>query len=150
MFQKVKARLTNAVENAVSPSREHISGIRADMDARLRGLRADRDATLQATLEEDFARVCAAWGIPPRDGLANAIRLLRLRMAVFCVPVALAAVLFYQRNEGGAISLAASALLLLCACVGLLTTCWRLTVLRSRRFVPFRRWLLSALFVRLF
>ena len=143
MFQKVKSRLTNAVENAVSPSRENISGIQADMDARLRGLRADRDATLQAALEEDFARVCAAWGIPP-DGLANAIRLLRLRLAVFCVPVMLAAVLFYQRNEGGAISLAASALLLLCACVGLLTTCWRLTVLCSRHFVPFRRWLLSA------
>ena len=149
MFQKIKSRLTGAVENAVSPSRENISGIRADMDARLRGLRADRDTTLQAALEEDFARVCTAWGIPP-DGLANAIRLLRLRMVVFCVPIILAAKLVYQSDEGGAISLAASALLLICACVGLLTTCWRLTVLRFRHFVPFRRWLLSALFVRLF
>ena len=149
MFQKIKSRLTGAVENTVSPSREHISGIRADMDARLRGLRADRDTTLQAALEEDFARVCTAWGIPP-DGLANAIRLLRLRMVVFCVPIILAAKLVYQSDEGGAISLAASALLLICACVGLLTTCWRLTVLRFRHFVPFRRWLLSALFVRLF
>ena len=82
-------------------------------------------------------------GFPP-DGLANAIRLLRLRMVVFCVPIILAAKLVYQSDEGGAISLAASALLLICACVGLLTTCWRLTVLRFRHFVPFRRWLLSA------
>ena len=149
MFQKIKTRLTNAVGDAVSPSREHISGIRADMEARLRGFRADREEHLQAPLEEDFTRVCAAWGIPP-DGLANAIRLLRLRLVVFCVPIMLAAKLVYQSDEGGAIPLASGALLLICACVGLLITCWRLTVLRFRHFVPFRRWLLSALFVRLF
>lgn len=139
MFQKAKERL----EEAVSPSREHISGIRADMDARLRALKTDRAEHLQETLETDFHFVLTAWGIFSTDELPNAIRDLRLRLAVFGIPVLLACVLFYQGFDGGAMLFVASFLCLVVSLTGLLTTCWRLHVLKHRHFLPFRRWLFT-------
>lgn len=138
MFQKAKKRLAKAI----FPSRDHISGIRSDMNARFRKLKTDRSEKLQEALEADFNFVLLSWGISIQE-IPSAIRDLRLRLAVFSIPIFLACVLFYQGLDGGAMLFVASLPCLAVGLTGLLTTCWRLHVLRHRRFLPFHRWLFA-------
>ena len=100
--------------DAASLSGRHVAGLRGDFRSRLAAFRLHRSADEQQKLAEDFRHVLAAWGIADADipGVISALRLLSL--ACVAPPCLL----------------------------GMVTTLWRISILRHRRFTPLCRWLL--------
>jgi hypothetical protein len=140
MFNGIK----NGIASRLSPTREHLSTLREDLRNRLRGFRRDRSASRQQAMEEDFIRVLAAWGIEKEEDIPGILRELRLRCLIFTLSVVFAAIavaLTRSRATMLALILIASPSLL-----GILTTLWRMSILRQRAFRPFARWLLTGLF----
>jgi hypothetical protein len=140
MFNGIK----NGIASRLSPTGEHLSALRADLNDRLRGFGRNREHALQKELEEDFARVLEAWGIQDEAGLPGIIRDLRLRCLILALPAicaAFAAVLAQSR----AVMLTLFLIALPCL-LGILTAFWRMSVLRRRAFTPFVRWLLTGFF----
>ena len=137
MFRRIKDNLVSRV----SPTGQHLSGLRADLRSRLGHFRRHRSAPEQAMLTEDFSRVLTAWGIDDAAAIPGIITVLRLRLLVFAVPVAvcLIAALLLQSPS----SCLALAFVTLPCLLGILTTSWRIAVLKNRRFLPLSRWLLS-------
>jgi hypothetical protein len=138
MFQKIK----NDVAARISPTREHLSALNGDIRGRLRGFRSGRSAVLQKGLEDDFALVLEAWGIEGTDEIPGVLRDLRLRCLILLVPPAVAAlVAAVSRSPATVLTLA----LLTPPCLfGVVTTCWRIAVLKQRAFTPLLFWLTGA------
>lgn len=137
MFKRIK----NNIVSRVSPTGQHLSGLRADLRSRLGFFRRHRSVSEQHTLTEDFSRVLMAWGIDDAAAIPGVVRVLRLRFMVFAVPVivCLTAALLLQSFA----SVLALAFVALPCLVGIVTTAWRISVLKKRRFLPLSRWLLS-------
>ena len=90
----------------------------------------------------DFTQVLSAWGITSQGEIQEAIRALQWRILIFALPVVL-----------GSLVAAVVQTLLTCftlllvgvpCLLGILTSYWRMCVLKNRRFLPFWSWLLSA------
>lgn len=148
MFKKARARIRTGINNAFHPSLEHLSGLNDDLRYRLSWLKARRSPELQRELEEDFSRVLAAWGIAGEREIPIALRMLRLRTIVFCIPVVLGGLIFCVWSASGntLLALASGLPFLAVGLLGCLTTVWRMSVLVDRRFEPFSRWLCPFLF----
>ena len=88
-----------------------------------------------------FSLLLAAWGIADDADIPGVIRVLRLRVPLFIAPVVLCALAaIWQRTM---LSVIALCLVSLPCLLGILTTLWRISLLRNRRFLPFGRWLLQ-------
>ena len=127
--------------DTASQSGEHLAELRKAFRFRLDAFRHHRSASEQQELTEDFSRVLMAWGIADAE-IPGVIRLLRLRLLIFAVPL-LACVLAAAWQQ----SLAASLVLCLVTppcLLGLVTTAWRISILQNRRFLPLCRWLLCS------
>lgn len=125
--------------DAASLSGRHVAGLRGDFRSRLAAFRLHRSADEQQKLAEDFRHVLAAWGIADAD-IPGVISALRLRLAIFTVPVAICmTAVFLLRDSASFLSLACIAPPCL---LGMVTTLWRISILRHRRFTPLCRWLL--------
>lgn len=148
MFKKTRARIRTGIHNAFHPSVEHLSGLNDDLRYRLSWLKARRSPELQRELEEDFSRVLSAWGIAGEREIPTALRMLRLRVFVFCLPLALGGLILGMLTLfGNAFFALASGLpFLAVGLLGCLTTVWRMSVLVDRQFTPFSRWLCPFLF----
>jgi hypothetical protein len=138
MFQK----MTNGVAARISPTREHLSALNGDLQGRLRGFRSGRNAAQQKELEDNFALVLEAWGIEGEAEIPGVLRDLRLRRLILLVPPAVAAlVAAVSRSTVSVLTLA----LLTPPCLfGVVTTCWRIAVLKNRAFTPLLFWLAGA------
>jgi hypothetical protein len=137
MFDKLKTSVTTRF----APTREHLSGLKADLRDRLRGFRSNRSPALQKSMEEDFVRLLDAWGIFDERAIPGVLRDMRLRCLLLALPViaAICAAVI-------AISTLNFLILALVAppCVfGITATLWRMSILRRRAFVPFGRWLIG-------
>ena len=137
MFRRIK----NNLVSRVSPTGQHLSGLRADLRSRLGHFRRSRSATEQTPLTEDFSHVLTAWGIDGVADLPRVVRALRLRFVVFLVPVAVCVIAALLRRDFA--SCLALAFVSLPCLLGVVTTAWRVSVLKNRCFVPLSRWLLS-------
>lgn len=137
MFRRIK----NNIASRVSPTRQHLSGLRADFSSRLGHFRRSRSESEQQPLTEDFKHVLTAWGVDDAADLPRVIRALRLRFAVFAVPVAVCVIAALLRQDFA--SCLALAFVSLPCLLGIVTTAWRVSVLKNRCFVPLSRWLLS-------
>ena len=137
MFENAK----EALRARIAPTSTHLSALRGDLQSRLRHFRAERTPEEQKALEEDFAQMLTAWGIADVAQLPAVLRELRLRLVVFILPVlvCLGAALLTQRP---AVWLAVALVAPPCF-FGILTTCWRVAVLKNRCFQPFTSWLCS-------
>lgn len=125
--------------DAASSSGRHVAGLRGDFRSRLNAFRRHRSAEEQQELTEDFRHVLAAWGIADAD-IPGVITALRLRLVIFLAPMAacLIATAWSQRPAAWlALACVAPPCLL-----GMVTTLWRISILRHRRFTPLCRWLL--------
>ena len=120
--------------DAASLSGRHVAGLRGDFRSRLAAFRRNRAASEQAALEEDFSLVLAAWGIP------GVISALRLRLPVFAVPML--ACLITAAWSHSPVSFLSLACVAPPCLLGMVTTLWRISILRHRRFTPLCRWLL--------
>ncbi|GAB1253920.1 hypothetical protein [Desulfovibrio falkowii] len=126
--------------DAASSSGRHVAGLRGDFRSRLNAFRRHRSAEEQQELTEDFRHVLAAWGIADAD-IPGVITALRLRLVIFLAPMAacLIATAWSQRPAAWlALACVAPPCLL-----GMVTTLWRISILRHRRFLPLCRWLLG-------
>ena len=139
MFENAK----EALRARIAPTSSHLAALRGDLRKRLQHFKAHREAAEQSALEHDFAQVLRAWGIEDAAHIPAVLRELRLRLLIFALPV-LACAIALMVNGSGAVWLALLLVALPCA-FGMLTTCWRLSVLSRCRFQPFTRWLWSCL-----
>jgi len=137
MFRRIK----NNIVPRVSPTGQHLSGLRNDLLSRLTHFRNHRSPSEQQMLAEDFSLVLAAWGIGHVAEIPGIVLVLRLRFLVFAVPVivCLIAALLLQSFA----SCLALAFIALPCLVGIVTTAWRISVLKNRCFLPLSHWLLS-------
>ena len=126
--------------DTASSSKRHVAGLRGDFRSRLDSFRRHRSAEEQRELTEDFRHVLAAWGIADAD-IPGVITALRLRLLVFAVPAAICTIAaFLLRDSTSCLSLACIAPPCL---LGMVTTLWRISILRHRSFLPLCRWLLG-------
>ena len=125
--------------DAASLSGRHVAGLRGDFRSRLAAFRRNRAASEQAALEEDFSLVLAAWGIADAD-IPGVISALCLRLLVF-LAAALACLLAVAWSHSPLSFLSLACIAPPCL-LGMVTTLWRISILRHRRFTPLCRWLL--------
>ena len=135
MFDSFK----EAIRARVQPTSAHLASLRGDLRNRLRYFRSHRNAAEQTELAQDFVQVLRAWGIEDAEHIPAVLRELRLRLLIFALPV-LACGIAVMVNGSGVAWLALLLVALPCA-FGMLTTCWRLSVLSRCRFQPFNTWL---------
>ena len=137
MFKRIK----NNIVSRVSPTGQHLSGLRADLRSRLNYFRRHRSTSEQHVLTEDFSRVLAAWGIDDAAEIPGVVRTLRLRFLVLIIPmIACAIAALLLRDFVSCLTLACMAL----PCFfGIVTTAWRISILKNRHFLPLSHWLLS-------
>ncbi len=131
---KTPASLSSVLAVA-GESRQHL----AELRSRLAAFRRNRVASEQAALEGDFHLVLAAWGMADAD-IPGVVSVLRLRLLVFLAPV-LACLLAAAWSQRPASWLALAFIAPPCL-LGMVTTLWRISILRNRRFTPLCRWLL--------
>ena len=135
---KTPASLQTILDTA-SLSGRHVAGLRGDFRSRLAAFRRNRTPSEQAALEGDFHLVLAAWGMADAD-IPGVISALRLRLLVFLAP-ALACLLAAAWSHSPLAFLSLACIAPPCL-LGMVTTLWRISILRNRRFTPLCRWLL--------
>lgn len=135
---KTPATLQTILDTA-SLSGRHVAGLRGDFRSRLAAFRRHRAASEQAALEEDFTLVLAAWGMADAD-IPGVVSALRLRLLVFLAP-ALVCLLAAAWSHSPLSFLSLACIAPPCL-LGMVTTLWRISLLRHRRFTPLCRWLL--------
>lgn len=137
MFKRIKDNIVSRV----SPTGQHLSGLRADLRSRLGFFRRHRSVSEQQILSEDFNLVLTAWGIGDIADIPDVVLVLRLRFLVFALPVVacVVAALLLQ----SLVSFLALIFIALPCLLGIATTAWRISILENRRFLSLPRWLLS-------
>ena len=125
--------------DAANSSGRHVAGLRGDFRSRLNAFRRHRSAEEQQELTEDFRHVLAAWGIDDAD-IPGVISALRLRLPVFAVPML--ACLITAAWSHSPLSFLSLACVAPPCLLGMVTTLWRISILRNHRFTPLCRWLL--------
>ncbi len=120
-------------------SGRHVTGLRGDFRSRLDAFRRHRSAEEQRELTVNFHHVLIAWGIADAD-IPGVITALRLRLLVFAVPM-LTCLITAAWSHSLTSFLALACIAPPCL-LGIVTTLWRISVLRNRRFTPLCRWLL--------
>lgn len=136
---KTPAPIQEVLDTA-SLSGRHVARLRGDFRSRLTAFQRHRSAEEQQELTEDFRRVLAAWGLVDAD-IPGVITALRLRLPVFAAPL-LACLMAAAFRQGPAVLLT-SALVTPPCLLGMITTLWRISILKTRRFLPLSHWLLS-------
>ena len=132
---------TTALVTALCESRRQCSLLRNRLCARVDFFRSHRSSQEQHAVAQDFSLLLAAWGIADDADIPGVIRVLRLRVPLFIALVVLCALAaIWQRTM---LSVIALCLISLPCLLGILTTLWRISLLRNRRFLPFGRWLLQ-------
>ena len=135
---KTPASLQTILDTA-SLSGRHVAGLRGDFRSRMAAFRRNRAASEQAALEGDFDLVLAAWGMADAD-IPGVVSALRLRLLVFAIPM-LACLLAAAWSHSPLSFLSLACIAPPCL-LGMVTTLWRISLLRHRRFTPLCRWLL--------
>lgn len=125
--------------DTVRLSGRHVAGLRGDFRSRLDAFRRHRSAEEQRELTVNFHHVLIAWGIADAD-IPGVITALRLRLLVFAVPM-LTCLITAAWSHSLTSFLALACIAPPCL-LGIVTTLWRISVLRNRRFTPLCRWLL--------
>ena len=137
MFENTK----KALGARIAPTSAYLAALRGDLRNRLQHFKANRAPEEQDVIEKDFARVLQAWGIEDDELIPAVLAELRLRLPVFALPLlGCSAALMVSHST---IVWLAVVLIAVPCCLGLCTTCWRLSVLTRRRFQSFPRWLCS-------
>ena len=125
--------------DTVRLSGRHVAGLGGDFRSRLDAFRRHRSAEEQRELTVNFHHVLIAWGIADAD-IPGVITALRLRLLVFAVPM-LTCLITAAWSHSLTSFLALACIAPPCL-LGIVTTLWRISVLRNRRFTPLCRWLL--------
>ena len=121
------------VRAAVRQSRQQLAALGSGFSSRIAAFRKHRSAPEQAVVAQEFHLLLVAWGIP------RVISGLRLRFPLFGFPSA--AALTAAAWQQSPLALITACLVVPPCLLGIMTTAWRISILRQRRFLPFGRWL---------
>lgn len=122
-------------------SRSRFASVKNSLFSRLSFFKNDREKEKQAFLESDFVNVLSAWGIMGAENVPAVIFCLRLRLFALAALPLLYAVVAISGLTGK--SLLVFSLVAIPCLFGILTTLWRIWVLKHSRFMPFSRWLMA-------
>ena len=131
---------TTALVIALCESRRQCSLLRNRLCARVAFFRSHRSSQEQHAVAQDFSLLLAAWGIADDADIPGVISALRLRLPVFAVPML--ACLITAAWSHSPVSFLSLACVAPPCLLGMVTTLWRISILRHRRFTPLCRWLL--------
>ena len=131
---------TTAFVTALCESRRQCSLLRNRLCARVAFFRSHRSSQEQHAVAQDFSLLLAAWGIADDADIPGVISALRLRLPVFAVPML--ACLITAAWSHSPVSFLSLACVAPPCLLGMVTTLWRISILRHRRFTPLCRWLL--------
>ena len=131
---------TTAFVTALCESRRQCSLLRNRLCARVAFFRSHRSSQEQHAVAQDFSLLLAAWGIADDADIPGVISALRLRLLVF-LAAALACLLAVAWSHSPLAFLSLVCIAPPCL-LGMVTTLWRISILRHRRFTPLCRWLL--------
>lgn len=134
----------SSMRSAIQPSQDHIKGLKEDFNTRMAKLMKHRDTSEQKPMEENFSAVLQAWGIEEQE-ITHVLQMLRVRMGIFLLPLLMSLLMIWQIGISVIIFIAVF-LCLAVSVMGIVTTMWRIKILASRRFIPFRHWLWSSFF----
>ncbi len=135
MFQSIKQLLQ------IRSSKQHIQGLRSTMYDRLNAFRQDRSPEAQEALNGKFKVVLRAWGIKKAKLIPRVIEALYLRCMAFVLTMLFSLIVaFFLQSFVAYITLVS---FLLPCLLGLVTSLWRISILKHRRFVPLSRWIVS-------
>lgn len=139
---KSPASVKNVLDAAGS-SKVHLTGLHDSLRKRLAHFKRHRSMEDQAAMQEDFCWVLNAWGIDDHAQIPDAILALKLRFPIFAVPilVCILAVFFMPFF----ITWMTSFLITIPCLLGMITTMWRISILRKHHFQPLSIWILSLL-----
>lgn len=137
MFDGIK----KSISECVSPTKAHLGELRQDFRSRLTQFRQERSTDRQQRLEKDFNRVLQAWGIDGVEAIPGVVRVLWLRCLIFTAPM-LACTITATLLHNPASCLALACVAPPCL-FGIVTTAWRISILKNRRFLPLSRWIAS-------
>ena len=132
---------TTAFVTALCESRRQCSLLRNRLCARVAFFRSHRSSQEQHAVAQDFSLLLAAWGIADDADIPGVISALRLRLPVFAVPML--ACLITAAWSHSPVSFLSLACIAPPCLLGMVTTLWRISILRHRRFTPLCRWLLQ-------
>ncbi len=128
----------------IRSSKQHIQGLHSAMNDRLNAFRQDRSPEAQRALNGKFKAVLRAWGIKKTKLIPRVIEALYLRCMVFSLAILFSLVAaFFLQSFVAYISLV---FFLLPCLLGLVTSLWRISILKHRRFIPFSRWIVSLVY----
>ena len=131
---------TTAFVTALCESRRQCSLLRNRLCARVAFFRSHRSSQEQHAVAQDFSLLLAAWGIADDADIPGVISALRLRLPVFAVPML--ACLITAAWSHSPLSFLSLACVAPPCLLGMVTTLWRISILRNHRFTPLCRWLL--------
>ena len=127
------------VRAAVRQSRQQLAALGSGFSSRIAAFRKHRSAPEQAVVAQEFHLLLVAWGIEDTAAIPRVIRGLRLRFPLFGFPSA--AALTAAAWQQSPLALITACLVVPPCLLGIMTTAWRISILRQRRFLPFGRWL---------
>lgn len=134
-----KPRSITSILHGAKESQGHVQALKHDFQARLDTFKKERSSEDQQALEEDFNNVLEKWGIVSTENIGEVIFCLRLRLWILAlVPGCYGVMALFMRTFN---SLLVFTLLAIPCSFGVLTTAWRIWVLKNTRFVAFTRWL---------
>lgn len=136
-----KLQSITSIFNTAKSAKGHIRNLKESFLSRLAAFSSGRDKGSQQELEADFLNVLEKWGIRSGEHIGDVIFCLRLRLWIFAIlPIGYGLILIANRSLNSLIVF----LMLTIPCLfAILTTTWRIWVLKNMRFVPFSRWLMS-------
>lgn len=136
-----KPKSITTILNSINDSRRHFLDAKNGFLARLALFRSNRGKENQQALENDFNNVLQEWGIMGIDNVPGVIFCLRLRLLILAALPLLYALVAIFGFTGK--SLLVFGLVAIPCLFGILTTAWRIWVLKHSRFMPFGRWLMA-------
>lgn len=137
---KTPASITNIL-NSLHDSKNHFRDVKDGFRSRLALFRNNRGKENQQALENDFNNVLEAWGIMGVENVPNVIFCLRMRIVILIALPLLYAFVAITGLTGK--SFLIFGLVAVPCLFGILTTAWRIWVLKHSRFMPFGRWLMA-------
>lgn len=136
-----KPKSLASILDAVKESRSRFANVKNSLSSRLAFFKGDREREKQASLESDFGNVLSAWGIMGLENVPGVIFCLRLRLLILAALPLLYALVAIFGFTGK--SLLVFGLVAIPSLFGIITTAWRIWVLKHSRFMPFGRWLMA-------
>ncbi len=137
MFNKFLSRKKENIKKMIQPTFNHWSALKSDFKSRVKKFSYNRTKSESDLAQDNFQLVLNAWGMRSSD-IDHVLISLRLRYLLFLLPIIIGIILIFLKYHFSAVFLTITGI------VGILTTAWRISILKNQQFVPFLKWILRS------